>query len=181
MTKTTKKRIGRPTRPARPGARVSLGLRVTAEIKQRLDDAAERSGRSQSQEAEMRLERSFEGEDRLGGPELMQLVETIATVMKGTGEHAAFYATGKPANRGAWLGVPYAYDQALQGAQAILEARRPPGEIVEPPPRKLVEVIGIRGTKVDPKQSAAQVQKVFANLGRLMAAYALEKGDKGDD
>jgi hypothetical protein len=39
---------------------VSLGLRVTAELKRKLDEAAANSGRSQSQEAELRLERSFE-------------------------------------------------------------------------------------------------------------------------
>lgn len=53
-------RMGRPTKPPSPGERVSLGLRVTADIKRKLDEAAEQSGRSQSQEAELRLERSFE-------------------------------------------------------------------------------------------------------------------------
>jgi predicted transcriptional regulator len=53
-------RMGRPTKAPLPGERVSLGLRVTAEIKRKLDEAAEKSGRSQSQEAELRLERSFE-------------------------------------------------------------------------------------------------------------------------
>jgi predicted DNA-binding protein len=52
-------RKGRPTKLATTGQRVSLGLRVTAEIKERLDRAAKESGRSQSQEAELRLERSF--------------------------------------------------------------------------------------------------------------------------
>ena len=53
------KRIGRPTKAPKAGDRVSLGLRVTAEIKSRLDAAAMISGRSQSQEAELRLEQSF--------------------------------------------------------------------------------------------------------------------------
>jgi hypothetical protein len=53
-------RMGRPTKAPSPGERVSLGLRVTAEIKRKLDEAGEKSGRSQSQEAEIRLERSFE-------------------------------------------------------------------------------------------------------------------------
>jgi TraY domain len=54
------KRIGRPTKPPTEGERVSLGLRVTADVKRKLDEAAAKSGRSQSQEAELRLERSFE-------------------------------------------------------------------------------------------------------------------------
>lgn len=43
----------------KPGERVSLGLKVTADIKSRIDAAAKASGRTQSQEAELRIERSF--------------------------------------------------------------------------------------------------------------------------
>ena len=46
----------------RVGERVPLGLRVTAELKAKLDEIAESSGRSQSQEVELRLERSFDKE-----------------------------------------------------------------------------------------------------------------------
>ena len=55
----------RPKRPGRPriepaeGERVQLSFRVTPELKRRLTAAADKSGRSQSQEAEFRLERSF--------------------------------------------------------------------------------------------------------------------------
>ena len=61
MTDQTK-RAGRPTKQAEPGTRVSLGLKVTPEMKRRLDEAAKQSGRTQSQEAEMRLELSFDRE-----------------------------------------------------------------------------------------------------------------------
>jgi hypothetical protein len=47
---------GRPT----VGERVPLGLRVTPDLKRKLDAAAEQSGRSQSQEAELRLEHTFD-------------------------------------------------------------------------------------------------------------------------
>jgi len=57
------KRMGRPTKAPKSGERVSLGLRVTADIKRKLDAAAVASGRSQSQEAELRLERSFERDE----------------------------------------------------------------------------------------------------------------------
>jgi hypothetical protein len=56
-------RIGRPMRVAEEGERVMLGLRVSASTKNKLDEAARRSGRSQSQEAEMRLEMSFRTEE----------------------------------------------------------------------------------------------------------------------
>ena len=52
-------RIGRPTKAPVDGERVQLGLRVTAGVKRRLDMASVESGRSLSQETEMRLEQSF--------------------------------------------------------------------------------------------------------------------------
>jgi TraY domain-containing protein len=59
-------RVGRPMRqPKVTGQRVPLSLRVTPEMKARLDKAALKSGRSQSQEAEFRLERSFDHEGLL--------------------------------------------------------------------------------------------------------------------
>jgi hypothetical protein len=56
---------GRKPYPTQPGTRVSLGLKVTPGVKTRLDETAKNNGRTQSQEAEVRLERSFEDEDAL--------------------------------------------------------------------------------------------------------------------
>lgn len=83
---TGKKRVGRPTKSPE-GERVSLGLRVTADIKRRLDAAAEASGRSQSQEAEFRLERSF---DRQGLLEEVLFLAYPQAIAKGlVGAHRA--------------------------------------------------------------------------------------------
>ena len=62
--------MGRPLRatPPTPGERVPLSLRVTADIRTRLEEAALESGRSLSQEAEMRLERSIRAVEH-GGDE----------------------------------------------------------------------------------------------------------------
>jgi len=57
-----RKRLGRPTKPPTPGERVPVGFRITAQTKQKLEAAAIESGRSLSQEAELRLEQSFERE-----------------------------------------------------------------------------------------------------------------------
>lgn len=59
MTDKPPKRMGRPTKPPVPGERVPLGLRVTAEIRTKLEEAAVKSGRSLSQEAEIRIEATF--------------------------------------------------------------------------------------------------------------------------
>jgi hypothetical protein len=63
------KRIGRPMKAPVSGKRVSLGLKVTADIKRRLDAAARASGRTQSQEAEHRIELSYRYERALGDHE----------------------------------------------------------------------------------------------------------------
>jgi predicted transcriptional regulator len=57
-----KKRVGRPTRPPRPGERVTLGLRVSADLKRKLEKDAVKAARSLSQEAELRLEQSYDRE-----------------------------------------------------------------------------------------------------------------------
>ena len=54
------KRIGRPIKQPKPGERVPLGLRITPLVKYALEKAAQWNGRSLSQEAELRLERSFD-------------------------------------------------------------------------------------------------------------------------
>ena len=105
----------------------------------------------------------------------MQLVETIATVMKGTGEHAAFYATHKPANRGAWLGLPYAYDQATKAAITILDLHKPPveGEIAVPVPKKIHVVGG------DPEESMENIRRILEDFGPLIAHQEMREREEG--
>jgi hypothetical protein len=71
------RRIGRPTVPAKSGEKATLTLRVTADIKTRLETAAVQSGRSLSAEAEQRLERSFEHDDIVGR------IDTLETNLRG--------------------------------------------------------------------------------------------------
>jgi predicted transcriptional regulator len=72
-----KKRTGRPVKKPEPGKRMSLGLKVTAEIKERIDKAAKASGRTQSQEAEALIERAIAEEGflahALGGVEIRDI------------------------------------------------------------------------------------------------------------
>jgi len=83
----------RPKKPdAEPADRVHLGFRVTPEMKQRIEDAARDTGRSQSQEAEFRLEASFHKQDLLPdalalayGPGLAAIILMIAEVMSFVG------------------------------------------------------------------------------------------------
>lgn len=50
---------GRPHKKPKAGERVQLSFRITASLKRRLVIAGKISGRSQSQEAELRIEQSF--------------------------------------------------------------------------------------------------------------------------
>jgi len=54
------KPIGRPIKPALPGERPSLGLKVTAATKALIEALARASGRTQSQEAEFLIERCLQ-------------------------------------------------------------------------------------------------------------------------
>jgi hypothetical protein len=75
MPTTTRKQ----PRPRELGKRVQLSLRVTPSLKNQLDAAAAVSGRSQSQEVEFRLERSFARELEQRAAEL----EATATPVQG--------------------------------------------------------------------------------------------------
>jgi|SRR4051794_34674824 hypothetical protein len=58
MTKEPK--IGRPPKPAPKGKRVSLGLKVTADVKRLIDSQAKKTGSSQSQVAEQLIQRALQ-------------------------------------------------------------------------------------------------------------------------
>src|SRR5262245_29630464 len=85
----SQRKIGAPPkRKPKPGERFQIGVRVTPEMKHRLEGAAESSGRSLSQEAELRLERSFDREDLVGdvlsaayGEEMAGLLALVASAM----------------------------------------------------------------------------------------------------
>jgi hypothetical protein len=66
MRGKTKKR-GRPTKAPVAGERIPLSLRVTADLKRKLEAAAD--GRSLSQEAEFRINQSFAYEGLFSSPE----------------------------------------------------------------------------------------------------------------
>jgi hypothetical protein len=109
-----------------------LGLRVTPEIKKRLDAAAEQSGRSQSQEAEFRLERSFDREDILSevlsaayGERLAGILMMLGSVMSHVGIGKVIDHTGTLRRVYDWTADGDAFDAAQQAAQKVLDAVHP--------------------------------------------------------
>ncbi len=157
----------------RKTGRAQVGLRVSEDMRRRLEKAAKDRNVSINAEILERLERSFGIEDRFGGPRVIELIETIAAVMKSTGEHAGFYETGKVTNQGEWLALPYAYDQSTKAVAAVLKHHRPPGKVVVPKP----SVIQIGG---DPTETAARLTQMLTELGPLMAAREIKKREQDD-
>ncbi|MCH8862613.1 MAG: TraY domain-containing protein [Proteobacteria bacterium] len=135
----TKRKPGRPGRPRTVGERVPLGLRVTPELKAKLDSAAKDSGRSQSQEVELRLEQSLRSEgtlyealDLAYGRELTAVVLTLARALHFTGTRTAFVSKFTEEGIEKWMSNPYAFDQAISAANVVLEAFRPEGKVEVP-------------------------------------------------
>jgi hypothetical protein len=115
-----------PTRQRKAGERVPLGLRVSVDLKNKLDQASLVSGRSQSQEAELRLEQSFMIEDRLldawgllYGPSGRDLMRLIGVAIR----HA-------PTSNHDWLADSLQYELVAESIIALLSGKpvRPPGE-----------------------------------------------------
>ena len=138
MPETASPRKG-PGRPPLPGERVPLGLRVTKEIKQKLDQASHASGRSQSQEAELRLEQSFNSASALFdaldlayGRHWTGLLLLMAQVAQLTGTRAIAVSTSNFDGCEDWVSDPYAYDQAVHAMTFVLDAFRPRGKVVHP-------------------------------------------------
>jgi hypothetical protein len=128
-----KGRAGRPTTTPKEREKATLGIRASAMLKRRLDDAAKVSARSLSQEAEIRLEASFSKEDLLSqvvalayGRQLAGLLLMLGRVMRGVGERCALDATHSFDAVDRWLEVPYAANQAISAATRVLEGYRPP-------------------------------------------------------
>jgi hypothetical protein len=129
-----KGRAGRPTTVPKKGEKATLGIRASADLKRRLDNAAKASARSLSQEAEIRLEASFRSQDLLSqvlqlsyGRQLAAVLMMIGRAMRPAGERSALDATHSYDVVERWLEVPYAANQAILAATMVLEACRPPG------------------------------------------------------
>ncbi len=150
-------------------ATVDLRLRLKEPLRAAIERAARENGVSMNSEMVRHLERSIHRNDGLGGPRVAAIVEVMATAMRSTGEHGAFAATGKLHKHGLWIEHPYAFDQAVKAAMAVLEIFRPTGEVVVPTPN-IVEVVG--GDK-DIDKANKTSRELYEQLGDLMAAKTL--------
>jgi hypothetical protein len=130
MPRRSRKIGAPPTRDPRPRERFQLGVRVTPEIKSKLETAARDSGRSINQETELRIERSFVVGDLLSealsvafGERLAGILFVLGTAMIDQGRRI----TDRTDRRVDWTADSMAYDAAVFAAVRLLEYGRPDG------------------------------------------------------
>lgn len=162
MAKKNESNLRGPGRPVTVGERIPLGLRVTKELKQKLNNAVFTSGRSQSQEAEFRLEQTFNAANTLFdaldlayGRRWTGIVLAMAHAAQLTGTRSMMLNHWNFEACEDWVLDPFAFDQAVKAINAILEAFRPEGKITVTPqsgfaryPKSMFEDLG-RGCALD--------------------------------
>jgi hypothetical protein len=164
MADEAPKRKGRPGRTPQAGERVSLGLRVTAEMKARIDEAAALSGRSQSQEAEIRLLNSFQSEERAGGPEEAAMLSLVASAFMRGGQMAAQWKWKDGAGASAWVNDPYCFQQACLALGKVLSMMEPEGEVEAP---------GVEAGQEAPSDMRARMERTFSQMMGGVAVNSL--------
>ena len=144
-------------------ARAQVPLRIPETLRARIESSAKESSRSMNAEIVKRIERSFERQDLVEevleatyGRQLAGLLMILGRSMKDVGAHAGFVATRTVEGGTDWFEVPYAFDQAAQAAETIIEACRPDGE------KSIPQKSGIGG-----------VNAMLATLGEGVAATTL--------
>ena len=124
MTISVKNFGGRPRREPRAGERVHAGLRVTPELKGRIERAAKKSGRSLSSgDGIPHRAVALTQEDAFGSGEMHDMALRMATVFAIAGESRAV-EKGLGPN---WLDDPDAYVAGVSGVLRvfIVQAPRP--------------------------------------------------------
>jgi hypothetical protein len=145
-----KAKRGRPPKPPAARKRNNLTIRVRDRLKADLEAQAADNQRSLSEEAENRLERSFDRQDLLAetlelafGREAGGLGLAVIAIMNAEGRFAAHDKAQRAGIQREkmvpWIDDPHAYDQAMVAAVEMLKIVRPKGDPSAPHPRKEYE------------------------------------------
>jgi hypothetical protein len=115
--------------------RMPMSMRIAPAVRDRLVAAAQASGRSLTQEIELRLDKSFDREDLLAsvlsaafGREVGGIIFGLAHVVSRQGRVAMQLSGASPERVDAWPDDPTAYAQVIAVAKEFLTALRPPGK-----------------------------------------------------
>jgi hypothetical protein len=132
--------LRKPARPAEPGERVSLGLRVTGDIKNYIDARAKETGRTQSQIFEQMVEAArdqgvIDAALTLAfGKQPAAVARLLAEIIRVSSDHAAWVAAlsgQEEAVSEEWLHNPAMFEVVARSVHRAVEALRPPGDIPE--------------------------------------------------
>jgi hypothetical protein len=123
MTTKRKNFGGRRKREPEAGERVHAGLRVTPDLKGRIERAAAKSGRSLSQEMEFRIERSLSLDAAFGSGEMHDMALKMATAFAVAGDSRAVEK-----GIGSWLDDADCYRSAMFSVFNALIRGAPQGD-----------------------------------------------------
>lgn len=176
------KRRGRPTTKGREGEKSTLSIGASAALKARLQEGADRNGRSLSQEAELRLELSFEREELWAmaleadhGPRVAALMRMVQWTISDVGKFAGFFATQSSEGAANWIENPDAVAQVRAAVAELLDAFDPRSSTSKPDEDVGVGVLMARGILEAVKNPAREgdigqrAKPIRARLGKLAA------------
>ncbi len=194
--KPPRRKIGAPPkRKPKPGERFQLGVRVTPEMKGRLEAAAEESGRSLSQEAELRLVWSFQSEDVLTDALALRFARAPAGIIRALAEvmHIVGYThMGRSRKPQTWLASwtedAASLDIGLLAGIALLVMLRPPAAKLVTPRNRMLALMMASGFLEAvlgevPKDANADLRGAVQSIRALLGPELLDqiKGQKNDD
>jgi len=160
-----KKTPGRPSLPEKMRKSKNFTFRGTADLHERLRQAAAISGRTVSDEIVERLSGSFGAAEMINKCGAAGAIGQVAiAAMSAAGETAGILSALSPQGAINWQDDPTAYDQAVRAAVAVLEQFRPTGAPAE---------IDVRGL---PESTAS----ALANIGQTLAAEILMEAATGE-
>jgi hypothetical protein len=111
MANDTKRR-GRPAKEPTEGERIPFSLRITADLKRDLEGAIAVSGRSLSQEAEYRLNRSFSDDSLFPSPDMRFWAVYMAGKFHSIGSKAAADKGHPEWTDREWMADPECFQEA---------------------------------------------------------------------
>ena len=156
-------RRGRPPRGEHRDVRERVSVRMTTELKGRLEAEARKSDRSLTQEVESRLRDSFEKDDRVtrefaGDRETLGLLRLIGQAVR-----VLQAETGQT-----WIKDRYTFDQVRRAVPALLDSFKPAGESRLPDDMPIM-------TGIDNPEARAQIRALMEkkDMGGMAAGLTL--------
>jgi TraY domain len=177
--------------------RIAMSMRISPKTREKIEAEAAKSGRSLTQEIELRLEQGFRDEDRaplfhdvVYGPQAAAFLGIIGRTLREVTSMARHYGEGS-ARTGDWISDPQAFGMVEGAIGEILDRLRPPGDS---PPMAILGVTDVgpsfargilRGVAFGRPDSADDNTKLGAEarekLGAATAARLAERFEREDD